>query len=109
MPSHPISLTIDRLSYGPAGVGRIDGKVIFVPGTAPGDEIEVAIDEEKKGYAIGHVASLITPSPQRRTPPCSYVQQCGGFSWEHISYKEKKRAKKKPRLVQRRTLGGFVV
>src|SRR5256885_9295930 len=102
MPSHPISLTIDRLSYGPAGVGRIDGKVIFVPGTAPGDKIEVAIDEEKKGYAIGHVASLITPSPQRRTPPCSYVQQCGGCPRQNNSPSEQLRPQQKLRPGARR-------
>src|SRR5258708_15456269 len=107
MPSHTISLTIDRLSYGPAGVGRIDGKVIFVPGTAPGDKIEVTIDEEKKGYAIGHVVSLIAPPPQRRTPPCPYVQQCGGCPWQHIAYSEQLRAKETLVREQLRRIGGF--
>ncbi|MBI3756877.1 MAG: 23S rRNA (uracil(1939)-C(5))-methyltransferase RlmD [Deltaproteobacteria bacterium] len=107
MPSHTISLTIDRLSYGPAGVGRLDGKVVFVPGTAPGDEIEVVIDEEKKGYAIGHIASVITPSVYRRTPPCPYVQQCGGCPWQHLAYSEQLRAKETLVHEQLRRIGGF--
>ncbi|MGH9429428.1 MAG: TRAM domain-containing protein, partial [Terriglobia bacterium] len=55
MSSRSSILTIEALSYGPAGVGRTDGKVIFVPGTVPGDEVEVVLDEEKKRYATGHV------------------------------------------------------
>ena len=52
MPSAPIPLTIDRLSYGPAGIGRVNGKdggkVVFVPQTAPGDRVDVILTEEKK-------------------------------------------------------------
>ena len=36
-------LSIDSLSSDGSGVGRLDGKAVFVPGTAPGDEITVRI------------------------------------------------------------------
>ena len=42
-------ITIERLSYSDAGVGHLsNGKVVFVPGTCPGDEVEVQVTEEKK-------------------------------------------------------------
>jgi 23S rRNA (uracil1939-C5)-methyltransferase len=107
MTSSPITLTIDRLSYGPAGVGRVDGKVVFVPGTAPGDEVEVVIDEDKKGYARGHVLTVTKPSPHRRIPPCPYVQRCGGCPWQHVAYDEQLRAKETLVREQLHRIGGM--
>jgi len=98
---------IDRLSYGPAGIGRREGKVVFVPGTVPGDEIEVVIDEEKKNYARGHVTALVSSSPYRRTPPCPYVMQCGGCPWQHMTYAEQLKAKEATVREQLQRIGGI--
>ncbi len=46
-------LKIDSLAYGTYGVGRDKERVIFVPLTAPGDELEVRIVEERKNYSVG--------------------------------------------------------
>ncbi len=97
MPSVPIPLTIERLSYGPAGVGRVNdkdgGKVVFVPQTAPGDQVDVSLTEEKKRYAHGHLVAVRQPGPARRVPPCPYVPRCGGCPWQHVTYAEQLRAK----------------
>lgn len=102
-----VNLTIERLAYGPAGVGRVDGKVVFVPGTVPGDEVEVALDEEKKTYATGHVVTLRRPSSQRRPPPCPYVPRCGGCPWQQVAYSEQLRAKEDIVREQMRRIGGI--
>lgn len=107
MSSRTITLTIDALSHGPAGVGRADGKVIFVPGTVPGDEVEVVLDEEKKRHATGHVVQIRQPSAQRRIPPCPYITRCGGCSWQQVTYPEQLRAKEMTVREQLRRLGGI--
>ena len=107
MPTQTLRLTIDSLAYGPAGVGRADGKVIFVPGTVPGDEVEVVLDEQKKTYATGHVVAIGHPSPQRRHPPCPYVARCGGCPWQQVSYAEQLRAKEMLVREHMRRIGGM--
>jgi 23S rRNA (uracil1939-C5)-methyltransferase len=107
MSSRTHIVTIDALSHGPAGVGRADGKVIFVPGTVPGDEVEVVLDEEKKRYATGHVIQIRHPSAQRRTPPCPYVSRCGGCPWQQVTYPEQLRAKEMTVREQLRRIGGI--
>ncbi len=107
MPQQTVRITIDRLSYGAAGVGRTEGKVVFVPGTVPGDEVEVAIDEEKKSYARGHVTTVVSASPHRRIPPCPYVTQCGGCPWQHIAYAEQLKAKEATVREQLQRIGGI--
>lgn len=101
------NLTIDRLSYGPAGVGRADGKVVFVPGTVPGDEAEVALDKEKKSFALGHVVTLRHPSAQRRQPPCPYVSRCGGCPWQQVAYPAQLLAKETLVREHLRRIGGI--
>jgi len=88
-----ITLEIDSLSYGPYGVGRIDGKAVMVPKTAPGDRVAARIVESKARYAIGEVLRVLTPSPARQTPPCPFVNECGGCPWQHIRYDAQLKAK----------------
>ena len=90
-----VRLKIDSLSYGPYGIGRDQGRVILVPQTAPGDEVEVKIVEEKKNYAVGELSRLVKPSSVRQAPPCPHFGICGGCPWQHIEYKAQLAAKEK--------------
>lgn len=101
---------IDSLAYGPYGIGRKEGQVLLVPLTAPGDEVEVRIAEEKNNYAIGELLHLLKPSPMRRSPPCPYFGMCGGCPWQHIQYEGQLAAKEKSvedALLRIGRLGGF--
>lgn len=101
------AVTIERLAYGPAGIAHIDGKVVFVPGTVPGDEVVVATVSQKKNYATARVLEVRSPSPFRRQPPCPYVTHCGGCPWQHIEYREQLRAKEILVCEQLRRIGGL--
>lgn len=59
-------ITIDRIAFGGAGVGRLpDGKVCFVHGTLPGEEVLVNVVGEKKNFANGVAEEILTPSAER--------------------------------------------
>src|SRR5688572_22029595 len=88
-----VEIVIDALAYGPYGIGRLAGKAVMIPDTAPGDEIVARVVESKKRYAIGEIIRFIEPSPLRQTPPCSYVGRCGGCSWQHLRYEAQLKAK----------------
>ncbi len=88
-----ITLEIDSLAYGPYGIGRMDGKAVMVPRTAPGDRVEARIVEAKPRYAIGEALRVIEPSALRQTPPCPFVNECGGCPWQHIRYDAQLQAK----------------
>lgn len=69
--------------------------MIFVPGTAPGDIVEIQITQQKPRFAEAEVLRLIEPSPWRRTPPCPVFGRCGGCAWQHVAYEEQVRQKEK--------------
>ncbi len=78
-------IEITSLVYGGKGLGRVDGKVVFVPYTAPGDVVEAELTADKKGYFEGRAVKLITPSPLRAEPACPLYGRCGGCSLQHMN------------------------
>ncbi|MCS6925280.1 MAG: TRAM domain-containing protein [Candidatus Binatia bacterium] len=107
MSSHTLTVTIDRLAYGGAGIGRVHGKVLFVPGTVPGDEVEVSVTEEKRRFAVARLLAVRRPSPVRRLPPCPYVPRCGGCCWQQVEYATQLAAKEAVVREQMRRIGGI--
>jgi 23S rRNA (uracil1939-C5)-methyltransferase len=88
-----IDLTIDRMAYGGRGVGRIDGFVVFVPDTAPGDRVRARLWRVKPAYAEADLIQVETPAPARVPPPCPHFGPCGGCVWQHLGYNDQLGAK----------------
>lgn len=81
------------MTFGPYGVGRVDGKSVMVPHSVPGDLVDVTIQSEHGGYAIGRIVRVVAPGAARRQPPCIFLPRCGGCDWQHIEYHEQVRLK----------------
>ncbi len=63
-----------------------DSGVIFVYGGLPGEEIEVEIFRENKGYSFGRINKILLPSKYRVESGCPFFGECGGCSFYHIPY-----------------------
>lgn len=88
-------IALERMSYGPAAVGRrADGKTVFVEGAAPGDVVEAEIVEEKPSFARARVASILEASPMRADAGQGCLALCGGCPWAHLSYEAQLEAKR---------------
>ena len=93
-PQGEIELRIDSLAAGGDGVGRADdGRVVFVPFTAPGDRVRVEIRSKHTRFAHGRVVSLLDPGPGRTDPICPVFGSCGGCAWQHVEYEVQLSAK----------------
>jgi 23S rRNA (uracil1939-C5)-methyltransferase len=75
-----LQLTIGDIAFGGKGVARHEGKVFFVPFTAPGDVVTVRVTREKKKFVEAELISVDVPSPDRVEAPCPYFGRCGGCS-----------------------------
>ena len=76
-----------------SGVCRIDGRVVFVPFTAIGDQCRIKILKVKDSYAYGKIEEILTPSPDRIPQDCPSFGKCGGCSFRHITYEAELAAK----------------
>ncbi len=66
------------------GVGRVEGKVVFVSGAVDGDLVEARIIRVNSGYAIARAERILVESPHRAPSPCSALG-CGGCAYRHIT------------------------
>ncbi len=78
---------VTALAAGGDGVARDDGRVTFVPRTAPGDRVRVRLVKETASFARGEVVEVLAAGPGRVTPACAhFVAGCGGCQWLHVSH-----------------------
>ena len=89
-----LTLRIERLAASGDGVAHdAGGRVVFVPASCPGDRVRVRITERRRAFARAELVEVLKPGPTRVTPPCPYVGECGGCSWQHLSYTQQCHAK----------------
>ncbi len=103
---HTVEIT--GLAFGGKGVGRIGGKVVFVPYTAPGDMARVSITAEKKSFCEGELARLEVRSPLRVEPRCRHFGDCGGCALQHIEYSAQVEWKQRILVDTLKRIGGVV-
>src|SRR4051794_25379255 len=77
-----VEVTIDTLAHGGAGVGRLDGYVVFVRGTVPGDRVRAQITKRKRAYAEARSVGRLEPSPDRIEPAADHP----GAPWQVLPY-----------------------
>ena len=87
-------VTIDGIAAGGDGVGRVNGLVVFIPRTAPGDTGLVEFNVKGR-LARGRMLELQHASAARVPPPCPYYvrDHCGGCQLQHLGYEAQLHAK----------------
>jgi 23S rRNA (uracil1939-C5)-methyltransferase len=77
-----LELTVDSLAFGGAGVARLDGYVVFVQDSIPGDVVRAVVGKSKRAYAEARATEIIQPSPDRLEP----VARHPGAPWQVLPY-----------------------
>ena len=81
-----IELRIDALTNLGAGVGRIDGWVVFVPFTLPGERVRARVFRNDKNCSHADLIEVLDASPERVAPRCALFGECGGCQYQHLDY-----------------------
>src|SRR5258707_15031930 len=91
-----VELKIEDIAFGGKGVGREQGKAIFVPYTIEGELVSAEIVREKKQFAEAELVEVKESSPHRVTPECPYFGRCGGCANQNIGYEHQLALKCRP-------------
>lgn len=81
-----IELTIDALTNLGAGIGRVDGWVVFVPFALPGEKVKVRVYRNDKNCSHADLVEVVRSSPDRVVPVCPLFGDCGGCQYQHLAY-----------------------
>ena len=60
----------------------MDGRVVLIPHVLPGETVRVSAGDDIRAELLG----IVTPAPERVTPPCSLFTECGGCHYQHAPY-----------------------
>ncbi len=83
-----IDLCIEALSNDGSGIGRVDGWVVFVPFSLPGEKVRARIYRNEKNFSRADLVEVLEKSQQRVEPQCPAFGICGGCQYQHMSYEE---------------------
>ncbi|MCH8502167.1 MAG: 23S rRNA (uracil(1939)-C(5))-methyltransferase RlmD [Aliidiomarina sp.] len=90
------TLTVERLSHDGRGVAKDQhGKVTFIAGALPGEQVNVQISASHSRFNEGLASTIKVASPHRRPPHCEYFSVCGGCSLQHLAADEQVKFKQK--------------
>lgn len=94
------TVAITGIAAGGDGVGRLaDGRAVFVPRTAPGDQVALAAGgiERRRSWARGRDARIVAPGPDRAAAACPHYEgdRCGGCQLQHLVYPAQLAAKRR--------------
>jgi 23S rRNA (uracil1939-C5)-methyltransferase len=67
-----LDLEVTALSHAGEGIGRHEGRAVFVPFALPGETVRIEIIEEKKRFARARLVEVVKPVPERITPRCPH-------------------------------------
>lgn len=90
--------SIEGISHKGEGVGRINGKVAFVPFAIPGEVVSVEAVEDNKRFIRAQILEVLEPSADRVVPDCPHYFECGGCAFQHMTYSRQLELKR--RIVQ---------
>lgn len=81
-----LTITLESPAHGGESVARVDGMVIFVPRTLPGDTAVVEITQVKKSFARARLVEIVNPGPGRIADTCpaaAHGAGCCDYSFVH--------------------------
>ncbi len=89
-----IELDITDINNLGVGVGRLDGKVVFVKGAVSGERVSAVLIKDNKSFAVGKLEKILVRSPYRTEIDfCHAPNSCGGCTYRHITYEHEKQIK----------------
>ncbi len=77
-------MLIESLDHEGKGIGRRDGKTIFVDGALTGEIVIASSYRKKPEFEQAQATQIVKASPFRVAPKCAWFGVCGGCTHQHL-------------------------
>jgi len=101
------NLSIIDIAAEGKSLGKVGDMVVFVPGTVPGDVVNIQINNKRRRFMEGYVTEFVEYSPLRIEPVCKHYGECGGCKWQALPYEKQLEFKQRQVSDQLSRLGGI--
>ena len=81
-----IEIKIDKVNFPNKGRGIYEDKEVKFKGGIEGQKVTVRVNRKRKEYMEGKIVDLIEKSPLEMESPCSHYGECGGCTYQTLSY-----------------------
>ena len=78
-----VPLTIAEVGARGDGIAMHEGNRYFVPFVLAGETVEIEPGVRRGEGVAATLLKIVTPSPERQTPPCPHFTVCGGCALQH--------------------------
>jgi 23S rRNA (uracil1939-C5)-methyltransferase len=102
-----VDLHIEDLAYNGKSVAYLDGKVTFVNGGLPGEQVEARVIKSKRNYNQAKLIRVVNRSPERIDPVCCHYPVCGGCTWLDLGYESQLYYKRNQVIASLKHIGGL--
>ncbi len=100
-----VEIEIQDLSHDGRGVGRLDGKAVFVAGALPGERVRANLTTRKRHFDEARTLEVLQASDLRVEPRCAAFGLCGGCALQHLDPAEQIAAKQRVLLENLERIG----
>ncbi|MDC9719723.1 MAG: 23S rRNA (uracil(1939)-C(5))-methyltransferase RlmD [Gammaproteobacteria bacterium] len=83
-----IDIELENLSHDGRGVGRWQGKAVFVKGALQGEWVKAEVLSDHKSHAEAGILEIKRQSESRVEAICPVYETCGGCQLQHLDPKE---------------------
>jgi 23S rRNA (uracil1939-C5)-methyltransferase len=80
------TLRVEGIVAGGLGFVVDNGKRVYVPGGLPDDVVRIGLVDDRDGGAYAEIVETVSFGIDRREPPCSHADICGGCQWQVLAY-----------------------
>ncbi len=98
LPEAEFSAEVHDLTEDGRGVARVDGKVVFIDGALPGEQVRYRLTRQRRAADEAQISGVDRASADRVEPRCAHFGLCGGCSLQHLAPAAQLRFKQKQLL-----------
>ncbi|HCX64930.1 MAG TPA: 23S rRNA (uracil(1939)-C(5))-methyltransferase RlmD, partial [Eubacteriaceae bacterium] len=90
-----VELIVEDLQFPNKGVATLDEKKAIIKNTLPGQKIAARIKKKRKGKFEAQLVDVLEKASNEIEPACTVFSDCGGCSYQHLSYSDQLLQKEK--------------
>ena len=89
-----VEIEIKETIFPNKSIAEYDGNTVMFKGGIKGQKVKVVLGRKKKGYIEGKLLEVLERSPLEKDISCSYIEDCGGCTYQTLLYEDELELKK---------------